>query len=564
MKGKLLILISLFLVIFAVSVLADARITYIFQDQNGNPVDNVDVVSGVCLDAFCSSVSDEIRVNSGDNVIIATYPTVLSSLYGYGNYYFADGYIPLKSNPTWNGNGEATVVYTFTKKAQCVALIDNIQTLNDLRPNVPLVIDSFAHIDADTDSAFNDRGLAPFYMPTGFDDHFSAETLVSLEIKDDVGDVVFSDFRNLNIFMSSTVPVNFEWTPTNKGDYDIVIRSEVVDSQCSSYIPQFTSKQISVLPEDPSGTYYTILNNFEIIGVNGYSFNKISNFADNNKNLFPVGTNVTLNLYDNNGNLISSTVSTLAANPDEVNYVSFSGTFSVPLNGFYTLELVGEALESFGDFDNIIDIISISFSVNPNSVNNAPVLFPIGNKVISVGRDLEFSINAVDPEGDVLSYSVSNLPNGASFSEIINQFFWRPVSVGSFNVTFIVSDGVFSDSETITIQVLDRVIVPEHKFSISSIIVDNWEVSAGEYLEVYVRLTNRGHQDEDDVKVRAFLPELGVFSLSQTMDLGSVENDWLIFELDIPNDVERGEYVIKVTAKNDEFEDIAVTSVVII
>jgi len=90
--------------------------------------------------------------------------------------------------------------------------------------------------------------------------------------------------------------------------------------------------------------------------------------------------------------------------------------------------------------------------------NSPPVLSPIGNKTVSVGNTLTFTVNATDPDGDPLTYSVSPLPlpANASFDTNTRVFNFTPVAdqVGSFSVTLTVGDGRGGTaSETITITV---------------------------------------------------------------------------------------------------------------
>lgn len=85
--------------------------------------------------------------------------------------------------------------------------------------------------------------------------------------------------------------------------------------------------------------------------------------------------------------------------------------------------------------------------------NRAPVLEPVGNRTVAVNTQLSFTVRASDPEGDPLTFSANNLPAGATF---VNQVFtWTPAAgqIGSYQVTFIVSDGKAQASETITIVV---------------------------------------------------------------------------------------------------------------
>lgn len=89
--------------------------------------------------------------------------------------------------------------------------------------------------------------------------------------------------------------------------------------------------------------------------------------------------------------------------------------------------------------------------------NHPPVLDAIGNKSVDEGSLLTFTISATDPDDDDLSYSASTLPSGSSFNSSTQAFSWTPTynQADSYQVTFTVSDGDLTDSETITITVND-------------------------------------------------------------------------------------------------------------
>ncbi len=95
--------------------------------------------------------------------------------------------------------------------------------------------------------------------------------------------------------------------------------------------------------------------------------------------------------------------------------------------------------------------------VPPPPVDNnvAPVLDAIGNKEVTQESTLSFKLTATDANaGDVLTYSVKDLPAGATL--VGQDFSWTPaVTVqGSFNVTFTVTDAKgLTDSETVQITV---------------------------------------------------------------------------------------------------------------
>ena len=81
---------------------------------------------------------------------------------------------------------------------------------------------------------------------------------------------------------------------------------------------------------------------------------------------------------------------------------------------------------------------------------------PIGNKTVNEGSSLTFTVSATDSNGDVLTYSASNLPSGASFNTSTHIFSWTPAigQAGIYSgVTFSVSDGQAITSQSITITV---------------------------------------------------------------------------------------------------------------
>lgn len=93
--------------------------------------------------------------------------------------------------------------------------------------------------------------------------------------------------------------------------------------------------------------------------------------------------------------------------------------------------------------------------------NLPPVLAPIGNISGQEGGLIEFTVSATDPNGDLLTYSATNLPPGATFDTATGVFSWTPGydQAGNFeNIVFTVIDNANPlgvDSELITITVGD-------------------------------------------------------------------------------------------------------------
>ena len=137
--------------------------------------------------------------------------------------------------------------------------------------------------------------------------------------------------------------------------------------------------------------------------------------------------------------------------------IQMSYTIEASYQG-YTSIITGVNLESSwyrtnpNAYDNTI-VITLPFT--QGGVNNAPVLASIGVKSVDEGSSLTFITSASDADSDSLTYSATNLPTGASLDATTGSFTWTPSDgqVGTYVVTFMVSDGSLTDSETVTITV---------------------------------------------------------------------------------------------------------------
>ncbi len=103
-------------------------------------------------------------------------------------------------------------------------------------------------------------------------------------------------------------------------------------------------------------------------------------------------------------------------------------------------------------------IMSVIITVRQQ--NLAPVMSPIGPKVITEGQTLSFRITATDPDGPAPVLSAAPLPTGAVFVDSLNgagSFRWTPsfVQAGLYAITFKATDGAATGKETVFIQVYE-------------------------------------------------------------------------------------------------------------
>ena len=103
------------------------------------------------------------------------------------------------------------------------------------------------------------------------------------------------------------------------------------------------------------------------------------------------------------------------------------------------------------DSRGAVATLIVSVTVNPSVLppppgNRPPVWSQIPSQITTVGQTLQFTVQASDPDGDVLfySYSGSGLPGGADFNARTRTFTWSPSpsQVGSFTLQFRVTDGL--------------------------------------------------------------------------------------------------------------------------
>lgn len=94
---------------------------------------------------------------------------------------------------------------------------------------------------------------------------------------------------------------------------------------------------------------------------------------------------------------------------------------------------------------------TVNLTVERAEPNRAPILEKIENVSVIAGNPIEFTLKASDPDGDKLTFSALNLPEGASFDQKTGTFSWVPQTTSTFNVIFTVSDGEYTLSENIQV-----------------------------------------------------------------------------------------------------------------
>ncbi|MFC1727572.1 tandem-95 repeat protein [Patescibacteria group bacterium] len=123
---------------------------------------------------------------------------------------------------------------------------------------------------------------------------------------------------------------------------------------------------------------------------------------------------------------------------------------------------VGSDSFTYKGNDGSVDSNIATVTINVTSVNDTPVLDPIGNKSVNELENLSFTVTATDPDSS-LTYNLTGEPAGASINADTGEFSFTPTEIqgpGDLTLIINVTDGVNTDSEEIVITVNEVNVTP--------------------------------------------------------------------------------------------------------
>tara|TARA_Y100000310_G_scaffold342908_1_gene448185 strand:+ start:672 stop:2273 length:1602 start_codon:yes stop_codon:yes gene_type:complete len=368
-KIKTKILFTILLIATISFVLAGNLDTIYFKDKStGNSLTGVDFLLHTCSDSVCSSIISLVQnLNSGSNNYV-NYEYSSTDRLNYGAYMFKSCYLPHEDGYENFGNGgNFEVTYELEKAPSCHSPIDSFSVTNSNYVNEPVVVNVQAVLGADAHSAFTNAELT--YVPSGYEDYYSAETKITLEMLDISGNVVYTESKTYEILQDTSQNVQFTWTPSSNGNYTARVKTDVIDCQCQSSFEQFSEKNFIVWEARPQNECYTIVNDLEAVPEFAdegeeviVTFNKISNYADENYTKTTISTRATYEITDNQNNVVYSDSVLLNANANEIDSEETSFTWTPNFGGNFNVKVTGIGESSLCDGKtNPADIAILGF-----------------------------------------------------------------------------------------------------------------------------------------------------------------------------------------------------------
>ena len=100
------------------------------------------------------------------------------------------------------------------------------------------------------------------------------------------------------------------------------------------------------------------------------------------------------------------------------------------------------------------------FGVPPT--NQAPTITSTPITTATVDEPYTYNVNATDPDGDTLTYSLTTHPTGMTINSATGVINWIPSVEGDYDIIVEVSDGEKSTTQSFTITVSEEPIIPPY------------------------------------------------------------------------------------------------------
>jgi hypothetical protein len=143
-----------------------------------------------------------------------------------------------------------------------------------------------------------------------------------------------------------------------------------------------------------------------------------------------------------------------------------------------TTGLINWTPTSTGDYEVTVRVSDGSLFANQSftihvreeavPTNQAPIITSTPDTTATVNQTYAYNVDATDPDGDTLAYSLTTSPAGMTINSTTGLINWTPTSIGDYEVIVRVSDGSLFANQNYTITVRAEEVTPRLKLTPSS------------------------------------------------------------------------------------------------
>jgi hypothetical protein len=200
-----------------------------------------------------------------------------------------------------------------------------------------------------------------------------------------------------------------------------------------------------------------------------------------------------------------------------------------------------------------------TFEVIGEPDNDAPYFVSDPVEFAEKDEEYEYDADAIDPNGDDITYSLVQGPAGMEINEDNGLVKWTPIANGNFDVVLRVTDehGDYGE-QSYTIRVGERGI----RFRLGDLIVSKLRVVSDEYLSpgdelmLTMNLENAGEKELEDIKVTASILEISARKSTGHFTLKRHDEKSKTLIIELPQDAPAGQYGIRVEVYNGDLKRI--------
>ncbi|MBL7056409.1 cadherin-like domain-containing protein, partial [Candidatus Woesearchaeota archaeon] len=211
-----------------------------------------------------------------------------------------------------------------------------------------------------------------------------------------------------------------------------------------------------------------------------------------------------------------------------------------------------------------------TFYTQTNTTNGAPVITTTAPTGAVEDEAFSYNVDATDPDGDTLTYSLTSSPSGMSISSSSGSISYTPSSIGNFSVTLQVSDGSLTDIQSFNVSVGEA---PKLRITDLDVRVDNQKDSNLDNNTKISKEAEPGSEikfemdiesfftNEDDIEINNIEVEITIEDIddgdnleeeADDFDLDQGDSDDVKIEFEVPYDVEEGTYDVIILVEGED------------